>query len=65
MDFRKVTFDTINAIDQLVALYDIHGRKREVLFFFFVPNTTRDFLFITDKIHHISWFGLKTYQTDG
>jgi hypothetical protein len=26
----------------LVAFYDIHGRKREVLFFYFVPDTTRD-----------------------
>jgi hypothetical protein len=26
----------------LVAFYDIHGGKREVLFFYFVPDTTRD-----------------------
>jgi hypothetical protein len=26
----------------LVPFYDIHGRKREVLFFYFVPDTTRD-----------------------
>jgi hypothetical protein len=26
----------------LVAFYDIHGKKREVLFFYFVPDTTRD-----------------------
>jgi hypothetical protein len=25
-----------------VAFYDIHGRKKEVLFFYFVPDTTRD-----------------------
>jgi hypothetical protein len=31
-----------NAINPLVASYDIHGRKREVLFFYFVPHTTRD-----------------------
>jgi hypothetical protein len=28
--------------DLLVAFYDIHGGKREVLFFYLVPNTTRD-----------------------
>jgi hypothetical protein len=26
----------------LVAFYDVHGGKREVLFFYFVPDTTRD-----------------------
>jgi hypothetical protein len=31
------------AINPLVAFYDIHGGKREVLFFYFVPDTTRDF----------------------
>jgi hypothetical protein len=32
----------VSAINPLVALYDIHGGKREVLFFYFVPVTTRD-----------------------
>jgi hypothetical protein len=32
----------IIAINPLVAIYDIHGGKREVLFFYFVPDTTRD-----------------------
>jgi hypothetical protein len=32
----------VNAIDPLVAFYDIHGRKREVLFLYYVPKTTRD-----------------------
>jgi hypothetical protein len=31
----------VNAINPIVALYDIHGRKSEVLFFYFVPDTTR------------------------
>jgi hypothetical protein len=31
----------ISAINPLVAFYDIHGEKREVLFFYFVPETTR------------------------
>jgi hypothetical protein len=33
---------SVSAINPLVAFYDIHGRKREVLFFYFVPDTTRD-----------------------
>jgi hypothetical protein len=32
----------VSAINPLVALYDIHGRKGELLFFYFVPDTTRD-----------------------
>jgi hypothetical protein len=32
----------VSAINPLVAFYDVHGGKREVLFFYFVPNTTRD-----------------------
>jgi hypothetical protein len=31
----------VSAINPLVAFYDIHGAKREVLFFYFVPDTTR------------------------
>jgi hypothetical protein len=32
----------VSADNLLVAFYDIHGRKREVLFFCSVPNTTQD-----------------------
>jgi hypothetical protein len=32
----------ISAINPLVAFYDIHGGKIEVLFFCSVPDTTRD-----------------------
>jgi hypothetical protein len=32
----------VSAINPLVAFYDIHGGKREVQFFYFVPDTTRD-----------------------
>jgi hypothetical protein len=32
----------VSAMNPLVAFYDIHGGKREVLFFYFVPDTTRD-----------------------
>jgi hypothetical protein len=38
----------VSAINPLVAFYDIHGGKREVLFFYFVPDTTRDGCF-----HHV------------
>jgi hypothetical protein len=34
----------VSAINPLAAFYDIHGRKREVLFFYFVPDTTRDII---------------------
>jgi hypothetical protein len=34
----------VSAINHLVAVYDIHGGKREVLFFYFVPDTTRDYI---------------------
>jgi hypothetical protein len=33
-----------SAINPLVIFYDIHGRKREVLCFYFVPDTPRDVL---------------------
>jgi hypothetical protein len=32
----------VSAINPLVAFYDIHGGKREVLFLYFVPDTTQD-----------------------
>jgi hypothetical protein len=32
----------VSAINPLVAFYDIYEGKREVLFFYFVPDTTRD-----------------------
>jgi hypothetical protein len=34
----------VSAINPLVAFYDIHEGKREVLLFYFVPDTTRDSL---------------------
>jgi hypothetical protein len=36
------SFSGVSAMNPLVAFYDIHGGKREVLFFYFVPDTTRD-----------------------
>jgi hypothetical protein len=38
----------VSAINPLVAFYDIYGGKREVLFFYFVPDTTRDLLLTID-----------------
>jgi hypothetical protein len=32
----------VSAINPLVAFYDIHGGKRGVLFFYLVPDSTRD-----------------------
>jgi hypothetical protein len=32
----------VSAINPLVAFYDIHGGKREVLFFYFVPDIKRN-----------------------
>jgi hypothetical protein len=32
----------VSAINPLVAFYDIHGGKREVLLFYFIPDNTRD-----------------------
>jgi hypothetical protein len=32
----------VSAINPLASFYDIHGRQKEVLFFYFVPDTTRD-----------------------
>jgi hypothetical protein len=43
----------ISAINPLVAFYDIHGGKREVLFFYF--DTTRDYY--NDYIQLLSWVG--------
>jgi hypothetical protein len=38
------------AINPLVAFYDIQGGKREVLFFYFVTDTTRDRCFGWNKL---------------
>jgi hypothetical protein len=32
----------VSAINPLVPIYDIHREKREVIFFYFVPDTTRE-----------------------
>jgi hypothetical protein len=48
----------VSAINPLVAFYDIHGRKREVLFFYFVPDTTLD-----SQIVNIIYFPILCYFT--
>jgi hypothetical protein len=40
----------VSAINPLVAFNNIHGGKREVLFFYFVPNTTRDYTRVLEEI---------------
>jgi hypothetical protein len=42
------------AINPLVAFYDIHGGKREVLLFYFVPDTTRDRRHVINNNNFIS-----------
>jgi hypothetical protein len=43
----------VSAINPLVASYDIHRGKREVLFFYFVPGTARDlYIYPLSRIHH-------------
>jgi hypothetical protein len=37
---------SISVLMPLVAFYDIHGGKRDVLFFYFVPDTTRVMIFL-------------------
>jgi hypothetical protein len=45
----------VSAINPLVAFYDIHGGKREVIFFYFLPDTTPDFLFVINQLLRHSW----------
>jgi hypothetical protein len=40
------SFSGVSAINPLVAFYNIHGGKTEVLFFYFVSETTRDYILI-------------------
>jgi hypothetical protein len=44
---RSQFISDMSAVNPLVAFYDIHGRKWEVLAILCsVPNTTRDFIFV-------------------
>jgi hypothetical protein len=37
----------VSDINPLVAFYDIHRGKKEVLFFYFVPDTTPDTIILS------------------
>jgi hypothetical protein len=39
------TISGISAVNPVVAFHDIHGRKGEALFFYFVPDSTQDTYF--------------------
>jgi hypothetical protein len=39
---RSQYISDVCAVNSLVAFYDVHGRKGEVLFFCSVPDTTRE-----------------------
>jgi hypothetical protein len=48
---QSILLTPVSAINPLVAFYDIHEGKREVLFFYIVPDTTRDcYIFIVKII---------------
>jgi hypothetical protein len=47
----------VSSINPIVAFYDIHERKRVVLFFYFVPDTTRDY-FLPPKKYETKEFYL-------
>jgi hypothetical protein len=51
----------VSAINPLVAIYDIHGGKREVLFFYFLPDTTGDkiFQYFKNFLHNKNLFNLE------
>jgi hypothetical protein len=42
----------VSTINPLVAFYEIHGVKRQVLFFYFVPDTTRDIHRYKQSLHY-------------
>jgi hypothetical protein len=48
----------VSVINPLVAFYDIHGRKREVLLFYFVPDTTRNSMTYIQNKHRFRGFKL-------
>jgi hypothetical protein len=46
---KSQSISGVSAVNPLVAFYDNHGRKREVLFFCFVSDPTRDLKYILTK----------------
>jgi hypothetical protein len=56
----------VSAVNPLVAFYDIHRGKREVLFFYFVPDTTRDIVDVNIKKLKAKYIPFKfCLKTDG
>jgi hypothetical protein len=53
----------VSTINPLVAFYDIHGGMSEVLFFYFVPDTTRDSFSFT--IYHDNMIYIISYNIVG
>jgi hypothetical protein len=51
-----------SAINPLVAFYDVYGGKREVLFFYFVPDTTRESEWDSKMLNYIHEY--KTYKSE-
>jgi hypothetical protein len=54
------SFSGVSAINPIVAFYDIHGGKREVLFYYFVPDTTREFENLNTQ-HYITYYYYITF----
>jgi hypothetical protein len=54
----------VSAINPLVLFYNIHGGKREVLFFYFVPDTTRDYVcsFLFVSKYKLTWKRTRIYN---
>jgi hypothetical protein len=50
----------VSGINPLVAFYDIHGGKREVLFFYFVPDTKRDCTYLITICANVTIFKVLT-----
>jgi hypothetical protein len=50
----------VSAINPFVAFYDTHGRKREALFFYSVPDTTRHgyyrLVYAVINLHYYKYF---------
>jgi hypothetical protein len=53
---------SVSAINPLVAFYDIHGGKRQVLFFYLVPDITRDTHFLMSEYNTIYTYKGKKYR---
>jgi hypothetical protein len=52
----------VSAINPLVAFYDIHGGNRAVRFFYFVPDTTRDFEYTSCYFKEVTLFVRNLFQ---